>query len=323
MSCQSYEIALPLAVAASRDLDVRTGWHLSLVDIKGRAAFGDIAIWPGFGACEPEVLADLERLSHTVQSIPEDLCTLDSWLSGLKLCSPVRHGLEGASLDLLGQWNNQSVTVLLGGPKRGFVSCHELVYSVSDLGPLKSSAIKVKVGGQVEDDLERVRDLHACLVRRCGREDIQIRVDGNGKWTREQAAAFISALAPHHAFLFEQLTAPTDLPAFEWLKQRTGARLSADESVVHDLEAVLSDQAIEDIVIKPMFVGGAIAALKIAKRALANTRTICVTHSLESKIGRALAVAVAASSNSLRPHGIGDGQRRQSIYEAEGLGVKP
>jgi L-alanine-DL-glutamate epimerase-like enolase superfamily enzyme len=73
--------------------------------------------------------------------------------------------------------------------------------------------------------------------------------------------------------------------------------IAADESVrnLHQLEEVLRRDAADVVVLKPMLVGGPIMALEMARVCGQHGTPVLVTHALESDVGRAGSVHVAAA----------------------------
>ena len=53
-----------------------------------------------------------------------------------------------------------------------------------------------------------------------------------------------------------------------------------------------------------MFLGGLLATEALAERALAAGKSVCITHALESSVGRENALALAAAFSESGPHGV-------------------
>lgn len=70
------------------------------------------------------------------------------------------------------------------------------------------SQIKLKVGGNLEDDIRRMR-----LAREAVGNDIRIAIDANQRWESAQAIDWVSALAPFDPWWVEEPTSPDDVLA--------------------------------------------------------------------------------------------------------------
>lgn len=70
------------------------------------------------------------------------------------------------------------------------------------------SQIKLKVGGNLEDDIRRMR-----LAREAVGSDIRIAVDANQRWEASEAIDWVNALAPYDPWWVEEPTSPDDVLA--------------------------------------------------------------------------------------------------------------
>ncbi|MCB9537130.1 MAG: hypothetical protein H6704_12835 [Myxococcales bacterium] len=173
-------------------------------------------------------------------------------------------------------------------------------------------ALKVKVG----PDLDAADALLTAL--RAAAPGLALRVDANGAWTRDQAAAALDRLARHDLAWIEQpCPALADLA---WLVARTAVPVAADESVVADAAGAVEVAAV--VVLKPAFLGAPLRTLSLAAEAARRGVGVCVTHALESPIGRAGALHVAAALADGGVHGVG-GAGPTPLPRIGGLGVTP
>ena len=140
---------------------------------------------------------------------------------------------------------------------------------------------------------ERVEQLSGVVaaIRAALGPDVRLRVDANGRWDPETARARVDRLAALGVEWVEQpVAALCDLGA---LRGR-GVPIAADEVVSRaPTDAVL--EAADVVIVKPMFVGGLRAALTLARAALHAGRVACITHALESRVGRMGAWHAAAA----------------------------
>src|SRR5262249_37432795 len=119
------------------------------------------------------------------------------------------------------------------------------------------------------------------------------RLDANGAWQRDEALWRLQELAPLEIELCEQPT--TDLRGLE----QAAVPIAADELCASDPEAALERARV--VVLKPMALGGVLAALDLARRAVRRGLQVVVTTSLEGAIGRAAAAHLAAAVLALGP----------------------
>jgi o-succinylbenzoate synthase len=180
-------------------------------------------------------------------------------------------------------------------PGRDSVPVNALV----DRGPVDAGAlagfpaVKVKVGradpGADADLVSSVRDAVGASVA--------LRVDANGAWDLDTAAAVIGRLARYDLELIEQPVAGLDDLAR--LRRRVDVPIAADESVrtVDDARRLASLHAADAVVLKVQPLGGVRAALRVAQAARVPA---FVTSMRETSVGIAAGLALAAALPELR-----------------------
>ncbi|PYY48561.1 O-succinylbenzoate synthase [Curtobacterium sp. MCLR17_043] len=153
---------------------------------------------------------------------------------------------------------------------------------------------KVKVaepGTTVDDDVARV-----AAVRRVMGPEAAVRVDANGLWSVEQAAAALERLAPFDLQYAEQPCAT--VPELAELRSRIaglGVRVAADESVrkASDPLAVARAGAADVLVVKAQPLGGITAARAV----IADAGLPCVVSSaLDTSVGLGMGAFLAAAA---------------------------
>ncbi len=145
----------------------------------------------------------------------------------------------------------------------------QAAYDIAARSGCRTAKVKVAERGQGErDDLERV-----AAVRDALGHDGRIRVDANGGWDTEQAASMLRRLV--------------DVP------------LAADESIrkASDPLAVRAAGAADIVVLKVAPLGGVRVALRVAAEC---GLPVVVSSALESSVGLAAGVALAAALPELR-----------------------
>ena len=175
-------------------------------------------------------------------------------------------------------------------PVRDSVPVNALVdESPVDPGELEGfPAVKVKVGRpDPDDDVELV-----AAVRDAIGPGVALRVDANGGWDLDAAAAMIRRLARWDLELVEQPVAGMDELA--QLRRRVDVPVAADECIrsLDDARCLAALGAADAIVLKVQPLGGVRAALRVAEAAGVPA---IVTSMRETSIGIAAGLALAAA----------------------------
>lgn len=299
--------SLPL-LRPVRGRETRRGWLLELEDL-GRTGWGEAACWPGFGSGVRETRRALGELIAAPARLDRALAAARAGEledAGAELAAipsaNARAAAEVAILDLVAREQGRSLAALLWPAPRESVAIHALVDGAAAArAAVKAGvgAVKLKVGGA--DDLRCAREVRDAIGPTVG-----LRLDGNGAWSApealERVAALAAAVAPEW---IEQPVAPGDLAGLAALRARSGVRVAVDEGVrdLADLEAHLRAGALDVLVIKPQAAGGLLPARALAERARAAGLEVVLTHALESAVGRAAGLALAAGLPGR--HGLG------------------
>jgi L-alanine-DL-glutamate epimerase-like enolase superfamily enzyme len=238
------------------------------------------------------VIAD--ELEHRCRPLLEgaepDLHRLVHACSRAGVSAPALAAVEIALLDLVGKAREEPAWKLLGATRAAPVQCNATLVA-GEPGVLAKSALrwwgsgfrtfKLKVG--VEGDVEQVRAVRDALPA-----GARIRVDANGVWTREQAAAKLSVLQPLGIELAEQPVAT--LAEMSVLRTEVDMPLAADESVATLAQAheAVRLSACDAATAKLAKVGGAGAALAIAR-----VLPVYLSRALDGPVGIAAAAHAA------------------------------
>ena len=196
-------------------------------------------------------------------------------------------------------------------------------------------AVKLKVGVAGTLEAERLR---VAAAREALGPEMRLRLDANGAWTVAEAIAMLSALEAYDLEWVEQPVA--DIAALAAVRRETRVRIAADESVgdIASARALLQADAADVLVLKPMSLGGLRPAAEIARLARSTGVAAVVTTTIDSGIGTAAALQLAATLPApapacglatapllaadlvRRPLPIEDGEMR--LPEEPGLGVQ-
>jgi len=201
-------------------------------------------------------------------------------------------------LDLQGQRAGRRIAALLAGDAGtpvDHVPVHALVNTAVDaLEAVRRGhrAVKVKLGAAAiwQDDLTRAGAIRAAIGPNIG-----LRVDVNGAWSGDQALRACEWLRPLAPEFVEQPS--LHLEDCARVRREVGLPVALDEGVTTpaSLERALELDALDVAVLKPMFCGGLRPAWRMAERAASAGKQVVVTCALESAIGRAGALHLAAA----------------------------
>ncbi|MBB1483846.1 o-succinylbenzoate synthase [Tessaracoccus sp. MC1865] len=161
------------------------------------------------------------------------------------------------------------------------------------------STIKIKVaasGERIDDDIARVAAVHAALP------GAKLRVDANGGWSLEEAAAALRELDPFGLEYAEQPCATVEeLAALRRLD--LGTPIAADESIrrAGDPLRVKRAGAADIAMLKVQPLGGVRACLRLAEEL---AMPVVVSSAVETSVGLRAGLALAAALPEL-PHACG------------------
>ena len=211
-----------------------------------------------------------------------------------------KSALEMACWDIAGKAVGKPVYELLGGAVRPRTVICRFSMGAYDVDRARRRAtelvaegfttIKVKVGGQAEADIARVR-----AVREAIGPDRQLTIDANTGWDVDTAIHCINALKDCRLALAEQPTADGDYAAIARVKRETGIPIMADDmcfNLVHARELV-RNQACDLISVYPGKQGGIRKTKQLVEYARANGIACSIGSNLE------LDVATAAMAHTV------------------------
>lgn len=299
------QFQVPLRTARG-PIATREGHILTLEDDSGRHGHGEICPWTGFGSHDEAVIsAGLEAFNQRPESLlgtqfenPEQT---RRWVADTDWPIEIRSAIETALLSLMAQRAERSLAGLLASEPADSVPVHTLV-SDAEEAPLHAHAIKVKVGYDLESDVQRVKRIRA----RIGPQ-VPLRLDANGAWSFAEARNALPRFAEIGVEFVEQPLPRGPVEELVRLRELSPIPVAADESICDPgaLEALLDARAIDVAVLKPAFLGGPLACYALAKQAQKRGLRTIVTHALGSVVERSAALHVAAALRCESPCGLG------------------
>ena len=236
-------------------------------------------------------------------------------------------GLEMALLDLIGKTLDTPICTLLGGAVRTSLpvawplatgdSGQEIAEAEEMLARGKASRFKLKMGAlPVTEDVRRATSIARSLEGRAS-----VRVDPNEGWDEATAARAIRQLADVGIEMVEQPVARWNLEAMARLSQKGDTIIMIDEGVLspHDMIEVVRRSAANLVSLKIMKSGGIRNAQAMAAIAGAAGLPVYLGTFLETSIGTAANMHLAASLENL-PLG---GEPIGPLLMAEDICVRP
>jgi o-succinylbenzoate synthase len=165
------------------------------------------------------------------------------------------------------------------------------------------SAIKLKVGmaTNVTDEQARI-----AAVREAIGPDVRLRLDANGAWSEQQAVETMAALAGYDIEYVEQPVAPGNLDMLKRARAAASILIAADEDADSTPAAkhVIEAGAADVLVLKPQSLGNFHSTAYLIGRARANGIGVVVTTTIDTGIGTAAALHLAASLSNGVAHGL-------------------
>jgi len=271
----------------------------------GLVGLGEATLAPRWsGETSPGCVAVIDGLIAPLL-VGEDPTQIDSLRPKIEGCirwNPfTKAAVEMALWDLAGKAAGVPVCELLGGsqeddiPIKMVVGAFEIPKAVAlvkrflDDG---AKCLKVKVGLDPEQDIERVR-----AVRQLAGPQIPIGVDANGGWDFVTARRMLGSLEEFDLLFVEQPIPPGDPLAMAELRSASPTPIMADESVftITDAQGLARHSSVDILGCYPGKHGGIAATLEIAQVARNAGIVCCLGSNLELGIGTAAMLHVVAA----------------------------
>jgi O-succinylbenzoate synthase len=249
---------------------------------------------------------------------PADFLAATAWVRGHRMA---RAGAEAALRDLLAKARGVSMAGALGvPPERSRIEVGVSLGIPEDRSP---ATLVAEVERRVAEGYGRVKlkvrpgfDRAPVEAVRARFPALPLAVDANGAYTRAEAVAAFRPLDAARLLFVEQPLAPDALVDSARVAQELETPVCLDESIASpaDLETALALGACRVVNLKPARVGGVTAALAIHDRCRAEGIELWCGGMLETGIGRAHNVALAALPGFTQP---GDLSASDRYYEED------
>jgi D-galactarolactone cycloisomerase len=243
---------------------------------------------------------DVSALPNTVVKVMNTLYHASS--KGYLVCA--LSGIEMAGWDAFGKTLHLPVYQLLGGKARsrfmpyastGYITRTKgleiLKNQTEQAKALQMQAIKIKIGRNLRDDIDRVRTVREAA------EEIKLLVDINGNYTADQSMRVIKELEPYNLYWVEEPVPFYDLEGLRKIKNRFGEiTISTGEAEYtrYGFREIIQ-QGLADVVQPDLAkCGGIYEAKAISVMAQANNIRVS-PHIWGGLVGRAAAAHLMAS----------------------------
>jgi L-alanine-DL-glutamate epimerase-like enolase superfamily enzyme len=169
--------------------------------------------------------------------------------------------------------------------------------------------VKLKVGGL---DFEKECDVLQYIRRKYFRENIEIRLDANGAFKKDDALDKINSLKRFNVHSLEQPIKP-GLPEMEEICAKSPIPIAFDEELIgisslEDKEKLLNRNKPKYLILKPTLHGGLVGVDEWIKLAEKQNIGWWLTSALESNIGLNAIAQFTSQYPSTLYHGLGTGQ---------------
>jgi L-alanine-DL-glutamate epimerase-like enolase superfamily enzyme len=234
--------------------------------------------------------------------IEQNVDLMDSLVDGNPAA---KAAVDMALHDILGKTARKSLFMLMGGYRTEVLT--DITLSIKSPKEMAKDAVKavkkgfkalkVKVGVDITEDLERIR-----LIREAVGEAIALRIDANQGWTPKQAIDILNKMERFDIQFAEQPVPAEDLKGLIEVKQNSPIPVMADESVhsPEDAFRLIRAEAVDLINIKLMKSGGILKGRKIAEVAESAGIPCMIGCMGESDVGIAAGAHLAAAVKNIQ-----------------------
>ncbi len=299
-------------IAARAAWSVREGAILRITTDTGHIGTGEIAPLPSHGTLSlADQLAQLERLAprlcgRRVDDLPEAVMAA---LGEDIAHAPLRCAIETAALDAAARAAGRSVARLLAACPATSVDVNAVIDATGAKDAAEAAGravshgfrtVKVKVGTvrSMAGEVARVAAVRDAIGTATG-----LRLDANGAWSEQRAVETLRAIEGCAIEVVEQPVPASHIDALARVRAAVPQPIAADESVtgIESVRAIIDQRAADTLVVKLPVVGGPLRAMEVSMLAQGAGLGVIVTSAIESGIGVAAALHVAAALPQTTP----------------------
>lgn len=304
-------VAIPLRGAFRNAHTVKSVQRSVIVRVsadEGLVGAGNVDPSPGYSEATADAIQAVirERLEPALKG--QDPFNVRSALLRMDAAAPgafyAQAAVEMALVDLSGKALGVPAHRLLGGPVRetillnGWIGIEEpetAAATAREFWKRGYRSTKVKVGGGVEADRDRVAAVRAAVP------DMEVRVDGNEGYDVEAAIRLARAIAPYRIALLEQPVPRNDLDGLARVRRAIDIPLMADEAIEgpETLLAVIRLEAADIVKVKVMKQGGLLRCLQALDMAAAAGINCVIGHGFGLALNTLAELHVAAVGSNV------------------------
>lgn len=302
---------------------IRAGFLVAL-SVDGITGWGEASPLPGWSRTSLlETEAALRRASDALDEGGQ--AVLEPLLAAMHDTPHARAGVAGAWADLQARRSGRTlaehlvvaptrapaaavaVNALMAAPEPAMVEEAARVAVREGFG-----AVKLKVGATGPAvDIERIRSARAGLGPAA-----ELRLDANGAWDPATALDVLDRVQDCDIAYCEEPVA--GIEAIAAVGQRSPVPVAVDESIRSQADAVRAlALGVRTLIVKPQALGGPDVALSIAARAHHVGASAVVTSFLDSAVGLAHGLHVAAAVDAAASHGTAHGLATSSLLASD------
>jgi o-succinylbenzoate synthase len=285
---------------------------VQIEDENGNLGYGEAAPLPEFGSeSYDEVEKALQQSKELLleKQIDAQIESFIKILDSFSSAPTAQSALEQAVFTLLNQQENKSIFNRLPVPQtfeielNGLIGLNSPQQAAEIALVLRENGyktIKLKVGrSNFSADLQLLK-----IIRKTIKDKLNIRLDVNGKWTLDEAAANLNMLREFNIQYVEQPV--NKLEDLKILANKNIIPIAADESIrnISDAKEALDNSEIKFVVVKPMLFGGILKTLSLFELAEQYSKEIIISSSFESALGYSNLVYLSSVLNSSLAQGI-------------------
>ncbi len=279
-------------------------------------ACGEVAPLPGFSEESPEEILSILRLNREFISESIDKGAFEELrnvLQQIHTTPSLFFGLDTLVHDLRAKRSGVPFRQTLGDKPEPGVKVNAVLGSSSAKKNLQRArylyeqgyrTLKLKVGLNPREEESLIRSLRSEFP------DLNMRIDANQSWSVEEAIRQLNVLSLYHIEYCEQPVRADDIEGMRRVREETGVRIAADESLRNKSDATrLSESSAADVfILKPMLFGSFDDIRVTIELANSHNIDVVITTSLESIVGRTSTANIAAQWGSKTfAHGLSTG----------------
>jgi o-succinylbenzoate synthase len=278
----------------------------------GITALGEASPLPTFSdESLPQVIDELSDGIRDINNHFASSFTIQSTLQFLQRYEPLpslQFGLLTLAATFLSQQKSTPLQQLFSSKSRESADINAVIgiNSVHKIKNIKCivnqgyQTVKLKAGSDFSKFLSLIEAIRSQFSQ------LSLRIDANQSWTIDQAAPYLSELAPFRIeYCEEPLADPTE-QSIQTLAETSPVPIALDESIFQTFSLSRAAKLASTLIVKPTVWGGRFLSDYLQNRQ--DQPKLVFTTGLESGVGRLMTAAFAASfGNKILAHGLDTG----------------